>query len=111
MHISEQRTSGVLILGLSKRLDASTTQTFEDRLLGLIDTGEHRLVLDLTQLEYVSSAGLRLLLLAVKRLRAADGKLALFGLGEHVRQVFEISGFASILSIHGSREAAIAYVQ
>lgn len=111
MHISEDRQPGVLILGLSKRLDATTAKIVEDRILGLIEAGDHRLVLDLARLEYVSSAGLRVFLLAAKRLKAANGRLALSGLNDHVRQVFDIAGFSSILSIYPSRDEAVRYVE
>ena len=111
MQISEERRPGVFILGLSKRLDATTAQIVEDRILGVIDAGDHRLVIDLAQLEYVSSAGLRVLLIAAKRLKTANGRLALSGPTDHVRQVFDIAGVTSFLNIHSSRDEAIKHVE
>jgi anti-anti-sigma factor len=107
MDISEDRTADVVILGLSGKLDATTAKTFEDKILADIEAGDRRLVIDLSQLEYVSSSGLRVFLLAAKRLRSKDGKIALFSLQDHVRQVFDLSGFSSILAIYGSRDEAI----
>ena len=111
MNISEDRKPGVLILGLSQRLDAATAKIFEDKILAVIEAGDRGLVIDLAQLEYVSSAGLRVFLLAAKRLNAVDGKLAVSGLNEHVRQVFDIAGFSSILNIYPSRDEAVKHVE
>ena len=107
MHITEERQPGVFIIGLSKRLDSSTAKMVEDRILSVIDGGVHHLVIDLAQLEYVSSAGLRVLLIAARRLRTANGKLALSGPTDHVRKVFDIAGVTSFLSVHASRDEAI----
>jgi anti-anti-sigma factor len=111
MNISEDRKPGVLILGLSDRLDATTSKTFEDKVLAAIEAGDRRFVIDLAQLEYVSSAGLRVFLMAAKRLNAVNGKLAVSGLNDHVRQVFDLAGFSSILSVYASREEAMKHVE
>lgn len=106
MDIGEERKADVLVLVLSGRLDTATAKTFEDRILTRIDSGERRLVIDLRQLEYVSSSGLRVFLLAAKRL-GTDRKIAVCSLNGHIRRVFELVGFSSIVEICGSREEAI----
>ena len=95
-----------MILALSGKLDATSAKTFEDKILGLINSGAQRLVVDLSQLEYVSSSGLRVFLLAAKHLHRSNGKIALYSLNDHIRQIFDLSGFSSILSIYGSRVEA-----
>jgi anti-anti-sigma factor len=106
MDIGEERKADVLVLVLSGRLDTATAKIFEDRILTRIDSGERRLVIDLRQLEYVSSSGLRVFLLAARRL-GADRKIAVCSLNGHIRRVFELVGFSSIVDICDSREAAI----
>ena len=105
--ISEDRRTDAVVLALSGKLDATTAKTFEDKILAEIDSGDRRFVIDLSQLEYVSSSGLRFLLLAAKRLHSTDGKIVLCSLKEHVRQVFDLAGFSSILSLYGSRDEAL----
>jgi anti-sigma B factor antagonist len=107
MDISEDRKAGAVILALSGKLDATTAKTFEDKILGVINSGTQRLVVDLSQLEYVSSSGLRVFLLAAKRLQATDGKIVLCALKDQIRQVFDLAGFSSFLSTYGSRDEAI----
>jgi anti-anti-sigma factor len=107
MNVYEERKDGLLILCLEGRLDATSSKMFEDKILAVIDGGETRFVIDLSQLNYVSSAGLRVFLLASKRLNPAGGKLVLCSLQEPVREVFDIVGFFSIHSILSSRDEAL----
>jgi anti-anti-sigma factor len=82
----------------------------EQRILALIDAGEKRLVIDCAQLQYISSAGLRVLLIAAKRL-SDSGKLALAALNNQIRDVFDIAGFSSIFQIYRTQDDAVAAVQ
>ena len=107
MDISEDKKADAVILALSGKLDATTAKTFEDKILGVINSGAQRLVVDLSLLEYVSSSGLRVFLLAAKRLQGTDGKIVLCALQDQIRQVFDLAGFSSILPIYGSRDEAI----
>jgi anti-sigma B factor antagonist len=107
MDISEDRKADAVILALSGKLDATTAKTFEDRILGVINSGTQRLVVDLSQLDYVSSSGLRVFILAAKRLQTVGGKIVLCSMKDQVRQVFDLAGFSSILSIYGSRDEAV----
>lgn len=107
MDISEDRKAGAVVLALSGKLDATTAKPFEEKIIGVINSGTQRLVVDLSQLEYISSSGLRVFLLAAKRLQSTDGKIVLCSMKDHVRQVFDLAGFSSILAIYGSRDEAI----
>jgi anti-sigma B factor antagonist len=107
MDISEDRKADAVILSLSGKLDATTAKTFEDRIIGVINSGTQRLVVDLSQLDYVSSSGLRVFIIAAKRLQTMNGKIVLCSMKDHVRQVFDLAGFSSMLSIYASRDEAI----
>ena len=88
-------------------MDATTSNGLEERLLALIDGGEKQFVIDFSQLDYISSSGLRVLLLSAKRLRGSNGKIVLSSLKEHIKEIFEIAGFSSIFNIFQSQEDAI----
>ena len=111
MEINERRAADILTLSLSGKLDSTTSKLFEEKILGQIESGERRIVIDLAQLDYISSAGLRVFLLANKRLSSANGKIALCSLKDQVKEVFDIAGFSSIFSIHGSHEDATKDLQ
>ncbi len=89
------------------RLDSASGPAFEKDLLGRIESGRLRVLLDFGELQYISSAGLRIVLLAAKKMNSAGGKLALCSLNPQIAEVFEISGFSNILDIHPSRDAAL----
>jgi anti-anti-sigma factor len=96
------------VLRPSGRLDSATSAAFERAIGGVFDEGSRRMVLDFSQIEYVSSAGLRTTLVAGKRMRSvAGGKLVLCALAPQVREIFEISGFVAIFTIAPDLDAAL----
>ena len=107
MEITEEKRGEVIILGLKGRLDANTVKGLEDKLLALTEGGENRLVIDLSQLDYIGSAGLRVLLVTAKSSAKASGKLVLASLRDPVRDIFDMSGFSSIFTIHSSLDEAV----
>lgn len=110
MKINIDKQDDVCIISLNGRLDGTTTHVVEERFLALISEQYQRFIFDLSELEYISSAGLRIMLLAVKKTRAIGGKIALFGMNSNVNDVFEISGFSTIFPILASREEGLQFV-
>ncbi len=108
MQISEEKRGGFTVIGLSGRLDPGSSPDVQEKLMSLIDQGESRLILDLSELSYVSSVGLRVLILLAKNVQRAKGTLALAGLSEHVYAIFKIAGFTSIFSIYPTCDEAVA---
>ena len=90
------------------RLDSASSPDFEAQVLETLQSAPPRLVLDMSALDYVSSAGLRVILLAGKRLKAGGGRLALAGLRDNVRDVFEMSGFLTLFPILPTVDEALA---
>jgi stage II sporulation protein AA (anti-sigma F factor antagonist) len=105
-HSTSDTAPGVLTLTLRGRLDADGTDKLAGLLAGYIDRGERRLVLDLAQVDYISSVGLRALMLAAKRLAPLGGRIALCAAQAQVRQLLDIAGFTSMFSIAASRDEA-----
>ena len=108
MEIAEKRIANALVLDVSGRLDGATAPEFERAVLAQLDGKPVRLVLDLAGVEYVSSAGLRAILVAVKRGKSVGCALALCRLRDHIREVFDLSGFANVIAIHPTVEEALA---
>jgi anti-anti-sigma factor len=107
MQISTRTSNDIHIVAIAGSLD-STTSPEAQKSLDAVLASAKKVALDFTQLDYISSAGLRVLLGAAKQLRASGGKLGMFGLNQSVREVFEISGFATILSVYQSEADALA---
>lgn len=110
MDITVHNQGDVTVLALFGRMDATTVSDFEDSWRSRIEEGENRIVVDLENLEYISSAGLRGILTLLKACKAKDGRLAFCRINDVVASVFKISGFLAMLSIHASRDEAVASV-
>ncbi len=106
MQFTTRTSNDIHIVAIAGSLD-STTSPEAQKSLAAVLAGAKKVVLDFAQLDYISSAGLRVLLGAAKQLRASGGKLGMFGLNQSVREVFDISGFSTILSIYQSEAEAV----
>ena len=108
MEIQQDRVGSVLVVAPSGRVDSTTTETLERALAAAFDAGERRLVVDFGGVSYISSLGLRALLVAAKRMRERQGTLVLCGLGDAVRQVFDLAGFLPLFTVDATRSSAVA---
>lgn len=106
MSIDITVTGAATVFSPTGRLDSNSTGNAEKIVIGRMDEGASRIVFDFSGLDYISSAGLRLILVAAKRVKAAGGKLAICNMKEHIRDVFEMSGFLSILTVCPDRAEA-----
>lgn len=108
IEITDERENGISICRIQGRLDGATSATADKHLTSLADNPETSgIVLDLSNLDYMSSAGLRVLLMAAKRAKNGSSRLVLAAPQEGVKQVLEISGFTSILDIHATCQEAV----
>ena len=107
MNIQTKQTDKTTVVAASGKIDAMTAPAFETSITGLIADGQLCLVLDLRGVDYISSAGLRVILASAKSLKGKGGKLLLANAGGPVKEVLDISGFGSVFSIYDSVEAAI----
>jgi anti-anti-sigma factor len=99
MEIAESIQGAVLVLSLTGRLDSITSPEFEQLVRGRLADGHRRLVIDLDALDYISSAGLRILLVAGKALKAEHGQMVLCRVKDTVREILRISAFDRIFTI------------
>ena len=108
MAIDFQRNGGTLIIEAAERVDSTNAQRFLEDLDAAIEPTDQVVILDMEKLTYISSAGLRVVLQTAKTLQRQNSGFALCALSGTVREVFEISGFDQVISIHPSQEEAIA---
>ena len=110
MEIAHEQVGGAVVAKVAGRLDSSTAAAAEKCLNEVLAAGTPHLAIDLSQLDYISSAGLRVLLVVARKVQQAQGKMALFGLGPGVREVFAMSGFDKIFAVRDDAAAALAAV-
>ncbi len=107
LELSEREEQGWSVLAVKGRLDSVTAERFSAQCATWLDAGRANVVLDLSGLEYVSSAGLSSILGAAKRVQARSGRLAVAGLKGLVKEIFAISGFETVLPTYTDVETAI----
>jgi stage II sporulation protein AA (anti-sigma F factor antagonist) len=110
MTLAIEKIGDILVVSLEGQINSGNAAALEADLLSQLDKGEQRIVLDLTNLNYISSAGLRVVLVLAKRLKQSEGALTLCGMQPHVLEVFDISGFLAILVVTATREEALHQV-
>jgi anti-sigma B factor antagonist len=98
----------VTILPVSGRVDSSSAPALEARLRELVDAGKIQLVLDLKNVEYMSSAGLRAMVSTLKAVKRVNGDLVIANPSPRVEEVLRLAGLTSIFAVHPSLEAAVA---
>lgn len=98
MNINKTQENGKLVLALEGRLDTTTAPRLQDVLIPSFDE-EKQIELDFAKLVYVSSAGLRVLLMGQKTAKAKGGVMTVTGVSPEIMEVFEMTGFASMLTI------------
>ena len=107
MTISDAPEGGVIVVSPRGRIDSTTSALLDRHLQGLAAAGQTRVVVDFTGVDYISSAGLRVLLALAKRGRDQKGRVALFGMNDSVRQVFDLAGFVALFTITPTRAEAV----
>ena len=108
MTISFESAGNVQVVALQGQINSTNAASIEAEILALITPEHKNLLLDFSALDYISSAGLRLVLVAAKRLKQEGGQLVLCGMQTHIREVFDISGFLAILNVTDTRSNALA---
>jgi anti-anti-sigma factor len=108
MNVKTRTENGFFVVGLAGRLDIGNSAQFENTCMEWITQGNHHLVFDFSELEYISSAGLRSILAATKKLKSLGGSLSLCGLSGLVEEVITVSGFDNILKVYGDVAQATA---
>ena len=107
MEIIEEIQDDINIYRLKGRLDSNTSQRLEEKLFQAISDGSKRMIVDFKDIDYISSAGLRVVLKAFKALQREDGRIILCSMQEYVREIFEVTGMDSFVPILDTMDEAL----
>jgi anti-sigma B factor antagonist len=108
MELTHEISDGLLVVRPKSRIDSSSAASFEEQCAALIAEGPSRVVVDFAEVNYVSSAGLRAVLIVAKKAKSLGGALTLCGLCGNVKEVMSVSGFDALLGAHAGVAAASA---
>jgi anti-sigma B factor antagonist len=110
MEVKQEHTDGVEIFSVKGSLDSNTSPEFEALIYKTLENGQRKLILDLEDLDYISSAGIRVMLKTTKDLKRMDGNIVLCSLQDYVREVFDIAGFDGYLNIENNLDGAMGKI-
>jgi len=99
--------SDITIVSVNGRIDSYTNSIFENEIITNIDIGQIKVVVDFTEVSYISSQGLRTVVTALKKSKGQGGFLKLAGLNESVKKIFSVAGLDKVIPIFDSVDAAI----
>lgn len=107
MELSTEKRGDFTIVQITGRLDTTTSPQLNNELDQLSNDGVNQILIDCENLDYISSSGLRVLLVYLKKLKGAGGKLSLSNIKDSIKEIFVVSGFTSIFSIYNSVDEAL----
>ena len=108
MKVTTNLLGDTVVAAVTGRVDSSNATRLNQELSAIVDGGSSRVVVDCDGLEYISSAGLRALLLTIKRTKAEGGGLAMCQVSDHIREVLEVSGFTRLTMVCDTADEAAA---
>ena len=111
LEISETKSGDAVVLKFAGRFDATTATIAMEKLSAALTPDKQRLVLDFSRLEFISSAGLQVLLVARNKLHHAQGKIVICSLKDYLKNIFDIAGFAKLFEIYATRAEALKRLQ
>lgn len=106
MEFSSEKINGILFLKLSGRIDGSGAGGFQEEILEAIGNKADKVAFDMEAIDYINSSGLRVFLSLAKSVNRLNGRMVLFGLKEHIREVFDMTGLLSVIKAVGSKQDA-----
>jgi len=104
MDIKESMNGATHVMEINGRLDTVTAPDFQEKLMSKIGDGKIKLLLHCAGLSYISSSGLRVFLMALKKIKAGGGQMVLCCLQDSIQEVFDISGFSTLFTIEQNCE-------
>ena len=110
MEIRKKKFHNGSIVTITERLDTTNSNQLQAYLDELLKSGVLNLIIDFSDLDYISSSGLRIILVTAKRLKAARGEFRLCGMKKFIKEIFDISGFSKILKIDDDLETSISKI-
>lgn len=107
MEIKHEKTDAAHLIELVGRLDALNNSKAESFFNQITDSPNLNVLIDCAQLDFINSSGLRVLIMSLKKLKAANKVLVLCNLQKNIKDVFKFSGFTNLFDIELSKEEAL----
>ena len=106
MEITDKKTDNAIIIEISGRIDAGSTESTEKYFNSLISENDQNIIVDCNDMDYINSSGLRIFIMSLKKQVAKGKKLLLCNLQKNIKEVFQFSGFTNLFDIELDLESA-----
>lgn len=106
-----EQKDGVSVLNIKGRVDASVSAQIHEKIMDEIESGCSKMVIDFSDVNYISSAGLRVMIYASKALTKKSGAFSICALNKNIEKIFEVSGLSTLFSIHETLDSSLASMQ
>ena len=110
MEATVEEKGDVVVIRVKGRLDAASSPQLEKKILSIIEAGHFKLMLNMAEVDYLSSAGMRLMLSVSKKLKHLEGKVVACSLNDDVVEVIKMAGFQQVLEIYPSEEEGLNHL-
>ena len=110
MEAQVEEKGDVVVVRVNGRLDAASSPQLEKKINSIIDSGHFKLILNFSGVEYLSSAGMRLMLSVSKKLKHLEGKVVACSLNDEVMEVIKMAGFHQILELYSTEEESFSHL-
>jgi anti-anti-sigma factor len=107
MNVKVESSKEYTVVSVEGRIDSTNAGEFEKPMMKVIEGGCSKLILDCSGLNYISSSGLRVFLIVLKKMMATKGQFSLCNLQPGIKEIFDISGFSNIFTVLPDKEAAV----
>jgi len=108
--VVEEQKGDVCIVRIAGRLDAISSPDVERKVLEMIDSGKQKMIVDFAGVDYLSSAGMRMLLAATKKVNALSGTFIIFSIQDIVMDVLKMSGFDHVITLASDEKDALSKI-
>lgn len=107
MNLKTDKVGNFMVLKIKGRIDTIHSPVLENEIHQIFDSGENNLIINCQAMNYISSSGLRVFLVALKKAKAMNGKLYLCEMQPAIQEIFRISGFSNLFKIYATQEDSI----
>ena len=110
MEATVEEKGDIVVIRVKGRLDAASSPQLEKKINSIIEAGHFKLMLNMAEVDYLSSAGMRLMLSVSKKLKHLEGKVVACSLNDDVVEVIKMAGFQQVLEIYPSEEEGLNHL-
>lgn len=110
MEAQVEEKGDVIVVRVAGRLDAASSPQLEKKINAIIDSGHFKLILNFADVEYLSSAGMRLMLSVSKKLKNVEGKVVACSIHDEVMDVIKMAGFHQVLELYATEEECFSHL-